>query len=431
MASDRENIPATHSGLPLQHPSGRRQRNTPFLVEESSGNYERAVKAGLMQVTIKGRNGKQVLLAGGQTAIEFVNCSYLGLDLHPEVIEASRTVDEQWGMNFCCARSRFSIEPQRLLEEELSTLYRGRAIVFPTTAAAHLSVMPLLASGLLFEEGEARNACLIFDRFAHSSMQFLKPVLSEEATVVTVGHNDLDELRLEVLRAREREETAVYVADGIYSMGGHCPMDQVLALAEELDFYVYVDDAHGLTLFGERGEGFALAHVNGDLPERMMVPFSLSKGFGAYGGGIVVAGRWRERMIRSYGESYAFSAAQTFQAVEACRAVVRLHYDGSVGEHQQSLRSRVSLFDELTGVQQPFGPIRMIPIGDEAAALKAGELLLKEGYFLPVAFFPGVGRGAAQLRVLIAANHSQEDIEGLVATLAWVAPQFCAAANVG
>jgi 7-keto-8-aminopelargonate synthetase-like enzyme len=398
-------------------------RNTPFLVKESLNNYKRAVESGLMQVTIKGRTGKRVVLPDDREVVEFVNCSYLGLDLHPEVIEASRVVEEDWGMNFCCARSRFSIEPQGQLEEELSELYRGQTIVFPSTTTAHLSVMPLLAAGLLFKEGESRSACLIFDRFAHSSMQYLKPVLSEEATVTTVAHNSLSDLREAVLRARDRGETAIYVADGIYSMGGLCPMHDLLALAEELDFYLYVDDAHGMTLFGERGEGYALSHVSGNIPDRLMVPFSLSKGFGAYGGGIVVAGRWREQLIRSYGQTYSFSAAQTFQAVEACRAVVRLHRDRTVQAAQDELRERVAIFDSLIGKAQPFSPIRMIAIGDEAAALEAGERMLDEGYFLPVAFFPVVRRGAAQLRVCLAANHSKEDIEGLVNALKLVVGQ--------
>src|ERR1051325_2026507 len=186
-----------------------------------------------MQVSITGRRGKRVAMPDGREVVEFVNCSYLGLDLHPRVIEASKAVDASWGMNFCCARSRFSIEPQRLLEEELSELYRGRVITFPSTTATHLSVMPLLASGVFFRENEQRKACLIFDQFAHSSMQYLKPVLAVEATVETIPHNSLQDLRAQVRRARERGEVAIYVADGIYSMGGLCPVRELVALADE------------------------------------------------------------------------------------------------------------------------------------------------------------------------------------------------------
>lgn len=387
------------------------------MIKESAANYARAVQGNLMQVTIKARNGKHVTLPDGRDVVEFVNCSYLGLDLHPKVIEASKSVDDEWGMNFCCARSRFSIEPQRLLEEELSELYGGRVITFPSTSTAHISVMPLLASGLLVAEGSTRKMCLIFDQFAHSSMQYLKPVLATEATVETVPHNSLDDLRLQVMEARKRGEVPVYVADGIYSMGGLCPVRELLALAEELDFYLYIDDAHGMTIFGERGEGLTLSEMDGNVPDRLILTFSLSKGFGAYGGGLLVPGEWREQLIRSYGQVYAFSAAQTFQSVNSCRAVVELHHEGAIQPLQQTLRDRVALYDELMGEPRPFSPIRMVMIGDEENAIKAGERLLEDGYFASVVFFPIVRRNSAQLRLCIAANHTEDDIRGMAAAL--------------
>jgi 8-amino-7-oxononanoate synthase len=394
-----------------------RLRNTRFVVCEADANFERAIRSNLMQVTIKGRNGKHVVMPDGRDVVEFVNCSYLGLDLHPRVIEASKSVDPEWGMNFCCARSRFSFEPLRLLEEELSELYRGRVITFPSTTATHISVMPLLASGVLLDEDSPGKACLIFDQFAHSSMQYLKPVLATEATVETIPHNSLTDLRERVIAARARGEAPVYVADGIYSMGGLCPVRQVLDLAEELDFHLYLDDAHGTSIFGERGEGLVLSHVDGEIPDRVIVTLALSKGFGAYGGGLVVPGEWRERRIRSYGQIYAFSAALDFSAVHACRAVVELHRDGTVGRLQRQLRDRVALFDELMGVPLPFSPVRMLEIGDEQDAIAAAELMIEAGCYASVVFFPVVRRGAAQLRVCIAANHTPDDIRVVVAAL--------------
>lgn len=392
-------------------------RNTPFVVRESAANYQRAIERNLMQVSIKARRGKRITMPDDREVVEFINCSYLGLDVHPRVVEASKAVDPQWGMNFCCARSRFSIEPQRLLEEELSDLYRGRVITFPSTTATHISVMPLVASGVLLSENSTQRTCLIFDRFAHSSMQYLKPVLAEEATVDTIPHNSLDDLKLHVMQAHARGEVPVYVADGIYSMGGLCPIADVLALAEKLDFYVYVDDAHGTTIFGSRGEGFALGHIEGKVPDRLILTFALSKGFGAYGGGVLVSDRWREHRIRSYGQVYAFSAALNFSALNACRAVVALHHDGTVQSLQRTLRDRVALFDELMGKPLPFSPIRMVLIGDEQTAMEAGEQLIDKGYFVSVVFFPIVQRGGAQLRICIAANHTPNEVQGLVAAL--------------
>lgn len=401
----------------MTHSSHKGFRNTRLVVGQSVGHYQSAVEKQVMQVSIKGRNGKRVTLPDNREVVEFINCSYLGLDVHPQVINAYSQVEPQWGVNFSCARSRFSIEPQRQLEAELSELYRGHAITFPSVTTTHISVMPLVASGVLIDEDNPPKVHVIFDRFAHSSMQYLKPILAEEATVETITHNSLEELKHAAMSAKSRGQTPLYVADGVYSMGGFCPITDVLALADELDFYIYLDDAHGTTIFGERGEGSALRLIAGDLPERLFLTFSLSKGFGANGGGVLVSNKWREHLVRCYGQIYAFSAAMDYSVVNACRAVLELHKDGTVQQLQQDLRDRVQMFDDLRGSALPFSPIRMIRIGDEQAAIHSAEQMIDEGYFVSAVFFPIVARGAAQLRVSIAANNTFDEIKGLVRAL--------------
>jgi 7-keto-8-aminopelargonate synthetase-like enzyme len=371
----------------------------------------------MMQVSIKARDGKKVVMPDGREVIEFINCSYLGLDVHPEVVEAYTSVPKEWGVNFCCARSRFSIEPLRVLEEELSSWYRGRAITFPSVTTTHLSVMPLLSSGVLIDEKCPPKVRWIFDRFAHSSMQYLKPILMQEASVDTIPHNSLEDLRVHVQYAKSRGETPIYVADGIYSMGGVCPVPELLRMAEELDFYLYLDDAHGTAIVGERGEGAVLAQVPGDLPDRIFLAFSLTKGFGTAGGGILVSNRRREMLIRSFGQIYAFSAPLDFASIHASLAVLKLHRQGEIENLQAQLRQRVDLFDSCMGKVQDFSPIRMIPVGDEQEAIRFGRYLLEQGFFVSVAFFPIVPRGQAQLRICLASNHQPEEIVALTGTL--------------
>lgn len=394
--------------------TARRLRNTPFVVAESTDHYRAAIEADLMQVSIIDRDGKQVVLPDGTRVTEFINCSYLGLDVDERVIAATRSPEERWGVNFCCARSRFSIEPQRALEEQLSELYGGRAITFPSTSTAHMSVLPLIASGVLFHPDQHEPVCMIFDEYAHASMQFIKPILATEARVEQVRHNDVAALRGQVLEAHERGERAVYVADSIYSMGGTCPIEELLELAEELDFYLYLDDAHGTSVFGEQGEGYVLSRLEGGLPDRIFMAFCLSKGYGAYGGGILVSSPWRERMLRTYGQIYSFSSAQPFQALEMCSVIVDLHRDGTVARLQRTLAERVALFDDLMGLDLPFSPVRMIEIGPEHLAIDAARFLLEAGFFVSAVFFPVVPRGAGQLRLCLAANHTEEEVRGLV-----------------
>ncbi len=393
-----------------------KHRNTDFVIQNSFPNYQNAIELDLMQVSIKGRNNKIVTMPNGQEVVEFINCSYLGLDLDPTIIEASKNLDSNWGINFCCARSRFSIEPTRRLEEELSELFRGRVITFPSVTTTHLSVLPLLASGSLINYKNPPKVKIIFDKFAHSSMQYLKPILASEAEIKTIAHNSLEELKAEVIDAHNTGKQAVYIADGVYSMGGTCPIEELIRLSKELDFYIYLDDAHGTSIFGNLGEGYVMQNFN-SIPDNFIVTFCLSKGFGCNGGGVILSNRTQEQLVRSFGQIYAFSAALDFSIVNACLAAINLHKDGSVKGLQKKLRENVSLYDNLVGEELNFSPIRMVLIGNELEALKIGKKILEAGFFVSVVFFPIVPRNKAQLRICIAANHTADQIIQLVETI--------------
>lgn len=143
-------------------------------------------------------------------------------------------------------------------------------------------------------------------------MQYLKPILAAEAYVVTIEHNDLNQLRSELLEAKAKNEVAVYVADGVYSMGGLCPIHELLNIGRELDFYIYLDDAHGTSIFGQHGEGSVLSQLKENFPENLFVAFCLSKSFGGNGGGILLPTPMQESLVRSFGQIYAFSATLDF-----------------------------------------------------------------------------------------------------------------------
>src|SRR5262249_26987289 len=117
------------------------RRNTAFVLHASSGHIEKATEAGLMHTTLKARDGKKVILQDGRLVTEFINCSYLCLDVDPLVVARGKALLDDWGLNFCCARSRFSIGPNAHLEQGLSRLFRGSAITFPSLTSTHISVM--------------------------------------------------------------------------------------------------------------------------------------------------------------------------------------------------------------------------------------------------------------------------------------------------
>lgn len=395
----------------------RGTRNTRAVVEHSLPLVTEAVAQGVMHRGFLRREGTKIEIEPGVWVSEFVNCSYLGLDMRPEVVASYKSIPESWGVGFCCARTRLSLAENFDLETALSRLFGARAVVFPSVTSTHMSVMPLLASGAIFGTPDGARVRLIFDKLAHSSMQYLRPVLEKEAEVVIIDHNAIDQLRFQIEDAEERGMTPVYVSDGVYSMGGACPIDEVRALLNETGLWWYVDDAHGTSLYGERGQGYVIDACGGELPRKTILTFSLAKAFGATGGGVLVGGADEERLIRYFGQTYAFSAPMDYGAIAAAMTLIGLHRDGTVKKLQDTLSNRIAAFDRFFGKPKPGLPIRMVFVGDEREAIAVARKLLDQGYMVNCAFFPTVGRGKAQLRISLSAAHTLEQVRGLAKSL--------------
>src|SRR5262249_732233 len=127
----------------------------------------------------------------GQRGVDYIRCGYLNLDNHPKVVAAAKAaLDATRSVHFSVARTRLTCESLPRLERRLARLFGVHGVVvFPTVAAANMGCLPLLAAGL-FTGG--RKPLVVFDRFAHVTLQYHIPVLREETEVVVVEHNDLD-----------------------------------------------------------------------------------------------------------------------------------------------------------------------------------------------------------------------------------------------
>lgn len=378
----------------LSDPSIDRDKNRSWI--------DRCEENKLMYQDIEERNGTQVTIAGKQLQ-SFTNCSYLGFDTDLSMIEAAKATLDEWGLHYCCARSRLTIGPIVSLETKLTQWFGAPALTFPSVTSTHSSVLPVLSSQL-------PRARFIFDRFAHASMQILKPILTRKAAVVTIAHNDMTALEAQVVAAVQAGETPVYCADSVYSMGGSAPLQDILDLAEDYPLVLYLDDAHGTSIYGPQGQGFVAEHLNDrPWPKCLWMTFSLAKGFGCNGGGIVCPTAEDRTAVKRFGQTFAFSGPIDFAMAGAALKGLELHQSPVLKEKQKLLRQKVARVDEIlfAGQSLPFSPIRMIDVGDEHRAIDLGCALRDLGFYVPVVFYPVVPRGEAQLRLCVTVHHEE------------------------
>lgn len=396
-------------GRPIGH-----FRNTAYVINRSRTFFDAAHAAGLMAVHGRSTTGRRFALGTGPLdsrpeVVDFARCSYLGIDNHPLIVAgAIDAIEAHRSLHWSCARTRLNFDLLAELEATLSEMFCARVLTSSTVMLANLGAMPLLASGQLTG---GRKPVVVFDRIAHISLAHHKPVVADETRVETITHNDLDALE----RLCREHPVVAYVCDGVYSMGGNAPVKELRQLQERYGLFLYIDDAHGISLFGRQGEGFARSQFPRVLGDRTIIAASLAKGFGASGGMLMLGTTDHETLFRRYSIPYAFSVAPNLAAVGAALGSCKIHRSAELGERQRQLAQRIEVFDGrvATAEQGNSLPIRMLAIGSEAKAIAIATELLNAGFYTLVTFFPTVKQGGAGIRVCITADHEVCDIERL------------------
>ena len=233
------------------------------------------------------------------------------------------------------------------------------------------------------------------------------------ATIVRYAHADADDLRRAIAANRDKGyRRSLIITDGVFSMDGDvAPLDRIHDVAQEHDFLLMVDDAHGEGVLGRGGRGI-VDHFG--LHGKVDIEIgTLSKAFGVVGG--VAAGRpvivdW----LRQRARPFLFSSAMTAPDVAACLAAVDLLEESD--ELVRRLWDNAEMFKrEIRNLGFDTGssttPITPIMLGEAPLAQAFSRELFEAGVFAMAIGFPTVPRGKARLRVMISAAHSRDDLE--------------------
>src|ERR671918_2297321 len=196
----------------------------------------------MLDAVIDEVDGRRIRI-GDDWLADFASCNYLGLDWDREVIEAVPGYLDEWGTHPSWSRLLGSPVLYEQIEERLTALLGCEAsLVLPTITHIHMSVIPLLAaSGTIFMDARAHKT--IYDG--------CQVARARGAAVKRFRFEDPDHLD-ELLRA-ERDPTRLICMDGVNSMTGNAPdIPAFAAVARKHGALLYVDDAHGFGVIGER-----------------------------------------------------------------------------------------------------------------------------------------------------------------------------------
>jgi 7-keto-8-aminopelargonate synthetase-like enzyme len=363
-------------------------------------------------------NGRTVHIDGAPL-VNFVSCSYLGLELDDRVTDAVAAGARRYGATFSVSRSFISAPRYSVLEDRLAQMTGTFPVVVSSTTLGHFA---LLTS--VIQPGDV----LLLDQQVHASVHMAAQVVASQAKVVTVRHNAMDRLEREVVRALADAATrnVWYFGDGVYSMHGDiAPVPALLAMLDRHDrFHVYLDDAHGTSTYGLHGRGLVLSAQDA-LHPRMVVALSLGKAFGVGSGGVLCfASREWQDVVRTCGMPMIFCAPIAPPILEGCIAAADLHISAEYPRMHAELRARIlqlrtrAMAVGLELTSDVWSPVQYITLGDLPTTLRVAHTVRQAGYLVNPCGYPAVARNHAGIRVTLTRHQTLADIDGLVAALA-------------
>ena len=348
----------------------------------------------------------------GRKLHHFCTTSYLGLDYHPEIIDgAIQGLNEAKTLRIANSKNRCKLEILERYETELSSLFDSICLSTLSCSAASSGLLPLLASGAFTNDSPPT---MIFDKLSHYSMNHIKASCADETEVTISPHNDLSFIE-DLCKKRKK---VAYVADGIYSMGGKTDIEALLYLKSRYGLFLYLDDSHAISAFGEKGNGFIRPYIQNTDDETLIVA-SLGKSFGASGGLIMFGSERQKNLMQRYGGPSNWSQSLNSAAIGAGLASIKIHKTEELTSLQNKLKTNIELFDSLIQTEQHGSntAIRLVTCGEAEKANSISIQLAENGFFTSAVFFPIVPRGKAAVRVTLRADMDHTTIRSFCSHL--------------
>lgn len=370
---------------------------------------------GLIQQPVEAAAGPHVQI-DGRWVLSFAATNYLGLNRDPQILQAVANAAQRWGISLGTPRLFATDHLTARLETEIARLVgQKRALVFPSTTHIALDLLPLLTGpkGMLF-----------VDEWAYPiSLEGVYAAAWRGAQIRYFPHNNYRAL-YKMLNAYPHTPDKVVVCDGLYPGEGRtAPLRELTHAARRVDAVVYVDDAHGIGVLGERPTRKAPYGRNGGgtprhlnvTPGDIVHVGSLSKAFGVPVA-FVAGPTGFVDYLRTTASTFTHSSPPTIPMLAAAQAALRLNtaYGDAL---RRRLLQRVSHFRRSLAEEgirlspNHLFPIQTIPFANPRTAEAAGRELRRRDIWAVLQFKPPDHPTGAVLRFVLTARHKNADID--------------------
>jgi 8-amino-7-oxononanoate synthase len=374
----------------------------------------------MMDAVIDEVDGRMIRV-GDRWLADFASCNYLGFDLDPEIIAAVQPALEAWGTHPSWSRLLGSPVLYERIEERLTELLGAEdSLVLPTITHIHMSVIPLLAAG----------GTIFLDARAHKTIyDGCQVAKARGATVERFRFEDPDHLD-SLLRA-SGSGTRLVCMDGVNSMTGNAPdLPAFAEVTRRHGALLYVDDAHGFGVIGERGpgetspyglRGNSVVRHAGESYDGIVLVGGFSKAYSSLLAFIACPPEVK-RLIKVAAPPYLYSGPSPvaslatvlagFDVNERRGEALRGHLHALTARTLDALRA----LDVHTPNRSGF-PVIELPLRDSERIDAVGRFLFERGVYVTLAAYPLVPKDEVGFRVQLTAANTFAEVDRLIAAV--------------
>jgi 8-amino-7-oxononanoate synthase len=381
----------------------------------------------MLDAVIDEVDGRRIRI-GDRWLVDYASCNYLGFDHEPEIIAAVPEYLAAWGTHPSWSRLLGSPILYEQIEDQLAGLLGAEDVLaLPTITHIHMSVIPVLAGeGTIFLDGRAHKTVYDGCSVAHS----------HGASVRRFRHNDPEDLERQL--AQPTPPPRLICMDGINSMTGNAPdLPTFARLAREYDALLYIDDAHGFGVIGERRPdelcdygmlGNGVVRWADESYDSIILVAGLSKAYSSLLAFLACPTPVKDA-LKAYAPPYLYSGPSPVASLAT--TLTGLQVNAERGDlirkrlHRNTHRVLNSLRELMIRTPNRSGfPIIEIPLARAEDVDEVGGYLFDRGIYVTVAAYPLVPRSEVGFRIQVTAANTDEEITHLTDVLAEVAERF-------
>lgn len=361
--------------------------------------------------------------------VDFASCNYLGFDLDPEIMAAIGPQVSSWGTHPSWSRLIGSPRLYPRIEERLTELLGAPdTLLLPTITLIHQSVIPLLAGdGRVFVEATAHRT--VYDGCVVARGQ--------GATVQRFHADSPWELDMQ-LRSVPGDESRLVCMDGVNSMTGNFPdLGEIARICRENGALLYVDDAHGFGVIGERthGEtspwgsrGNSIIRHLGESYEGVVMVGGFSKAYSSLLAFLAVP-RWLKDHLKVAAAPYLYSGPSPTASLATALAGLDVNAERGDAIRADLHRKTTRILDHVRALDIATPntdglPIVEIPLADAQDLEAVASFLWARGIYVTLASYPLVPRNRVGFRIQVTAPNTDEEIDQLNAALTDLSRRF-------